>query len=187
MDWTVIAPLNPFVSSRREWVSEWLRGLWCRYIQLLGVVPTDAVVEKRLGEMSDADGDKTEAYTYFYNVYVVLRYLLFLAHCCSIGSSNMNVFCGPDVVSDARSYNVEVKTVHPVCKFMKSFSSVNDFSKDLCVSFQEIFRAKLFIFFALQQNTGNPGWIVVQFYNGNITMNARFDFQRVNCRGICSQ
>jgi len=40
----------------------------CRYIQLLGIVPTDAVIEKRLGEMFDADGDKTEAFTYFYNV-----------------------------------------------------------------------------------------------------------------------
>jgi len=40
----------------------------CRYIQLLGIVPTDALIEKRLGEMFDAEGDKTEAFTYFYNV-----------------------------------------------------------------------------------------------------------------------
>jgi intraflagellar transport protein 88 len=41
---------------------EWL-------IQLLGVVPTDAVIEKRLGEMFDAEGDKSEAFTYYYNAY----------------------------------------------------------------------------------------------------------------------
>jgi len=40
----------------------------CRYIQLLGIVPTDAVIEKRLGEMFDSEGDKTEALTYYYNV-----------------------------------------------------------------------------------------------------------------------
>ena len=42
---------------------------WRRYIQLLGVVPTDAVIEKRLGEMFDAEGDKNEAFTYFFNVH----------------------------------------------------------------------------------------------------------------------
>jgi len=47
-----------------------------RYIQLLGIVPTDAVIEKRLGEMFDAEGDKTEAYTYFYNVSWVLLHLV---------------------------------------------------------------------------------------------------------------
>ena len=48
-------------------------GALYRYIQLLGVVPTDAIIEKRLGEMFDAEGDKTEAFTYFYNVNSDLR------------------------------------------------------------------------------------------------------------------
>jgi len=64
------------VGKRRD--CRWSRGVCvcvcvvCRYIQLLGIVPTDALIEKRLGEMFDADGDKTEAFTYFYNVCVLL-------------------------------------------------------------------------------------------------------------------
>ena len=53
----------------------------CRYIQLLGVVPTDAVIEKRLGEMLDADGDKTEAYNYFFSVRLSHRHLHHLCVC----------------------------------------------------------------------------------------------------------
>jgi len=67
-----------------------------RYIQLLGVVPTDAIIEKRLGEMFDADGDKTEAYTYFYNVnsYTLLLSLsvsLCLSVCLSVSAAQLVV------------------------------------------------------------------------------------------------
>jgi len=48
-----------------------MSGTVYRFIQLLGVVPTDAVIQKRLGEMFDADGDKNEAYTYYFNVNMI--------------------------------------------------------------------------------------------------------------------
>jgi len=56
----------------------WWSAVCGRYIQLLGVVPTDALIEKRLGEMFDADGEKTDAFTYFYNVnhFFVLKCLI---------------------------------------------------------------------------------------------------------------
>lgn len=58
-----------------------IASLLHRFLQLVGVVPTDAVVLQRLGEMYDADGDKSQAFQYHYDV---IRNILFISHltCC---------------------------------------------------------------------------------------------------------
>lgn len=38
------------------------------FLQLLGIVPTDACILKRMGEMCDAEGDKSQAFQYHYDV-----------------------------------------------------------------------------------------------------------------------
>ena len=38
------------------------------FLQLLGVVPTDASILQRMGEMCDAEGDKSQAFQYHYDV-----------------------------------------------------------------------------------------------------------------------
>ena len=38
------------------------------FLQLLGVVPTDATILQRMGEMCDAEGDKSQAFQYHYDV-----------------------------------------------------------------------------------------------------------------------
>lgn len=38
------------------------------FLQLLGVVPTDAGILQRMGEMCDAEGDKSQAFQYHYDV-----------------------------------------------------------------------------------------------------------------------
>ena len=39
-----------------------------RFMQLVGIVPTDATILQRLGEMYDAEGDKSQAFQYHYDV-----------------------------------------------------------------------------------------------------------------------
>ena len=46
-----------------------------RFLQLLGVVPSDANVLQRLGEMYDHEGDKSQAFQYHYDVSTVLSLL----------------------------------------------------------------------------------------------------------------
>lgn len=43
-----------------------------RFMQLIGVVPSDATVLQRLGEMYDAEGDKSQAFQYHYDVSTLL-------------------------------------------------------------------------------------------------------------------
>ena len=43
------------------------------FLQLLGVVPTDASILQRMGEMCDAEGDKSQAFQYHYDVSNTLR------------------------------------------------------------------------------------------------------------------
>ena len=38
------------------------------FMQLIGIVPTDAAILQRLGEMYDAEGDKSQAFQYHYDV-----------------------------------------------------------------------------------------------------------------------
>lgn len=42
-----------------------------RFLQLVGIVPTDAAILQRLGEMYDADGDKSQAFQYHYDVSIL--------------------------------------------------------------------------------------------------------------------
>ena len=44
--------------GQRQRAAEW-------FIQLLGVVPTDAAVLRRLGQLCEADGDQSQAFHYF--------------------------------------------------------------------------------------------------------------------------
>ena len=39
-----------------------------RFMQLIGIVPSDASILQRLGEMYDAEGDKSQAFQYHYDV-----------------------------------------------------------------------------------------------------------------------
>ena len=48
--------------GEREKAAEW-------FIQLLSVVPTDAGVLRRLGQLCDADGDQAQAFHYFSDSY----------------------------------------------------------------------------------------------------------------------
>ena len=41
------------------------------FLQLLGVVPTDAAILQRMGEMCDAEGDKSQAFQYHYDVSIL--------------------------------------------------------------------------------------------------------------------
>ncbi len=47
-------------------------SLPCRFMQLIPLVPTDPGVLQRLGEMYDADNDRSQAYQYHYEVGNVL-------------------------------------------------------------------------------------------------------------------
>ena len=38
-------------------------------MQLIGIVPSDAAILQRLGEMYDAEGDKSQAFQYHYDSY----------------------------------------------------------------------------------------------------------------------
>ena len=38
------------------------------FMQLIGIVPTDATILQRLGEMYDNEGDKSQAFQYHYDV-----------------------------------------------------------------------------------------------------------------------
>jgi intraflagellar transport protein 88 len=38
------------------------------FLQLLGIVPSDANILQRLGQMHDAEGDKSQAFQYYYDV-----------------------------------------------------------------------------------------------------------------------
>jgi len=40
----------------------------CRFLQLVGIVPSDAMILQRLGEMYDAEGDKSQAFQFHYDV-----------------------------------------------------------------------------------------------------------------------
>jgi intraflagellar transport protein 88 len=42
--------------------------LFSRYLQLLGIVPTDPGVLHKMAEMYDSDGDKQQAYQYYCDV-----------------------------------------------------------------------------------------------------------------------
>ena len=39
-----------------------------RYLQLLGLIPTDPHILQRLGQLFDSEGDKQQAYQYYYDV-----------------------------------------------------------------------------------------------------------------------
>ena len=39
-----------------------------RFMQLIGIVPSDAAVLQRLGEMYDQEDDKSQAFQYYYDV-----------------------------------------------------------------------------------------------------------------------
>lgn len=39
-----------------------------RYLQLLGLVPTDPHIHQRLGQIFDSEGDKQQAYQYYFDV-----------------------------------------------------------------------------------------------------------------------
>lgn len=43
-----------------------------RFMQLIGVVPTDCAVLARMGEIYDNDGDKSQAFQYYYDVSAIL-------------------------------------------------------------------------------------------------------------------
>lgn len=51
---------------------EWL-------MQLISVVPTDSRALSKLGELYDSEGDKSQAFQYYYEVGVILLSFLFLA------------------------------------------------------------------------------------------------------------
>ena len=50
----------------------WLTGVFAmccvRFLQLIGVVPSDPSVLARLGELYDNEGDKSQAFQYYYDV-----------------------------------------------------------------------------------------------------------------------
>lgn len=51
---------------------EWL-------MQLISVVPTDSRALSKLGELYDSEGDKSQAFQYYYEVSVILFSFYFLA------------------------------------------------------------------------------------------------------------
>lgn len=51
---------------------EWL-------MQLISVVPTDSRALSKLGELYDSEGDKSQAFQYYYEVGIILLSFLFLA------------------------------------------------------------------------------------------------------------
>ena len=55
-----------------KFIKEWFRIYKCnfflRFLQLLGVVPSDANILQRLGVMYQNEGDKSQAYQYHYDV-----------------------------------------------------------------------------------------------------------------------
>lgn len=51
---------------------EWL-------MQLISVVPTDSRALSKLGELYDSEGDKSQAFQYYYEVSIILFSFYFLA------------------------------------------------------------------------------------------------------------
>ena len=45
-----------------------LQSRFCRYLQLLGLVPTDPHILRNLGQIFDSEGDKQQAYQYYFDV-----------------------------------------------------------------------------------------------------------------------
>lgn len=45
-----------------------------RYLQLLGLVPTDPHILQLLGRLFDSDGDKQQAYQYYYDVRIFTKF-----------------------------------------------------------------------------------------------------------------
>ncbi len=43
----------------------------CRFMQLISLVPTDPGVLQRLGEMFDADNDRSQAFQYYFEVHIL--------------------------------------------------------------------------------------------------------------------
>lgn len=65
-------------------------------MQLIGVAPTDCTVLSRMGEIYDNDGDKSQAFQYYYDVSSELNFLtglILLAKIQNYGTCIMMASC----------------------------------------------------------------------------------------------
>lgn len=56
------------------------------FLQLLGIVPTDAAILERLGQMCAAEGDMSQAYQYHFDV----SYCVLIAICLMAGEGQFS-------------------------------------------------------------------------------------------------
>ena len=73
-------------------------------MQLVGIVPTDAAILQRLGEMYDAEGDKSQAFQYHYDV----------SRKPPLPISRLFFFLRKHTVKLTEQTTVPVSTIHPV-------------------------------------------------------------------------
>lgn len=64
---------------------EWL-------MQLISVVPTDSRALSKLGELYDSEGDKSQAFQYYYEVGVILFSIYFLVFMHCYKTARLSIF-----------------------------------------------------------------------------------------------
>lgn len=67
-----------------------------RYLQLLGLVPTDPHIHQRLGQIFDSEGDKQQAYQYYFDVGMTGM----LQHISRLINSELHTMLGNEILSD---------------------------------------------------------------------------------------
>lgn len=85
-------------------------------MQVISVTPTDAQALAKLGELHDGEGDKSQAFQYYYEVPEAFMAGGFLSklHCTEVNSTFF--VCGP-IVKNSNLYNEKI-----VCFFCHFFA-----------------------------------------------------------------